>query len=930
MCLSNTTTTNTEQQLINATNTQQQPVQPPKLVRGFSNTPHELLAKVVVAALKEDMPALEEADVSLKDCSGYGGCRTFKASLRDSSGSEEEQTRDVVLHSRLEDHNEHFMKRLSDAHAVFAAHELAPPRLAEGGDWFVGRWAGSAVGHSALQSIEGCARHGALYGRMHSMDPAWFAPHRASLLERAPHLKAVAPNSHMWAYLSRGHHCDNMCELYTTGPFEPLPGEPDILSMVADMTSPIAPQHPLASRLVTCHGDLHCENALDLGPDKPLQCIDFEFTCATGAYHDLGAAMGQIVWNSQEQGMERRRAFLQAYCAALGEPLDGAALDELLVDVMISGGISHFHNMGVLAPWSLKDLPREHIVTKLTAITQIATEIRQDPILQKKLLEDGLASTVAAHPVMVQVQKDLLKSSKAYQRLQAQLDSADSADPSVASSWHNFLLPGCCTAEEVQEEPEVLEGDFELITIRPSHDPKLTLQVKPGTELLELATLGTNEPTKNQQWRFRGELFQHVATGLFLDAPVQYLFNHRDTPWEAAGELYVRPRDEDQPDRQRWVVDGELIRHRLDGRALDVNFWELQPGSGVNLNAPRGSAEGCSWSMISLDGTALPASELVLERLTVEAPELDKEGTEESKTEAKAEARCWDRYNTLALEHGARLPTVRELQASGLAQLNVPKCWVPVSFTGAEYSDARCRISGNSPLSGMKGIQMPVPGGAAWARVETKAERKTLMVVKPQIPKASQAQVVLVVARGAEAAMDAVTPAPRCSTPIAAIPDGAEFYISPAASQGFGLMVGHDEKEPETVKLAKLTGDPCQKWTLVDGDAFRNVGNGEFLDADLAYSFVHHDSHVWEGNHTDLRTAPRTMTGSQKWVLGPEEFHGGKVLRHWMDGRGLDVHGWQVEKDGGNVGVENSVHGDCKGISYALRLCSSEAVIEEK
>merc|ERR1711918_28655 len=117
--------------------------------------------------------------------------------------------------------------------------------------------------------------------------------------------------------------------------------------------------------------------------------------------------------------------------------------------------------------------------------------------------------------------------------------------------------------------------------------------------------------------------------------------------------------------------------------------------------------------------------------------------------------------------------------------------------------------------------------------------------------------------------------------------------------------------------MGKLTGDPCQKWTLVDGDAFRNVGNGEFLDADLAYSFVHHDSHVWEGNHTDLRTAPRTMTGSQKWVLGPEEFHGGKVLRHWMDGRGLDVHGWQVEKDGGNVGVENSVHGDCKGISYA-------------
>merc|ERR1712054_27562 len=105
-----------------------------------------------------------------------------------------------------------------------------------------------------------------------------------------------------------------------------------------------------------------------------------------------------------------------------------------------------------------------------------------------------------------------------------------------------------------------------------------------------------------------------------------------------------------------------------------------------------------------------------------------------------------------------------------------------------------------------------------------------------------------------------------------------------------------------------------------DGDRFQNVGNGKYLDSDLSYAFVHDLSHIWHGNHTDLRTAERTETGSQKWVLGPEEFHGGKVLRHWMDGRGVDVHDWAVEKDGANMGVENSVHGECKGISYVLRL----------
>merc|ERR1711988_1355296 len=149
---------------------------------------------------------------------------------------------------------------------------------------------------------------------------------------------------------------------------------------------------------------------------------------------------------------------------------------------------------------------------------------------------------------------------------------------------------------------------------------------------------------------------------------------------------------------------------------------------------------------------------------------------------------------------------------------------------------------------------------------------------------------------------------------------GGGIYICPGAAQGFCLTVGHDPKQPESVKNGKITRDAGQKWTLVDGDRFRNVGNGEFLDSDLSYAFVHHLSEIWDSNHSDLRTAPRTETGSQKWVLGPEEFHGGKVLRHWMDGRGVDVHGWAVEKDGGNMGVENSVHGECKGISYVLRL----------
>merc|ERR1719473_1152060 len=86
--------------------------------------------------------------------------------------------------------------------------------------------------------------------------------------------------------------------------------------------------------------------------------------------------------------------------------------------------------------------------------------------------------------------------------------------------------------------------------------------------------------------------------------------------------------------------------------------------------------------------------------------------------------------------------------------------------------------------------------------------------------------------------------------------------------------------------------------------ASKNCHSGEFLDSDLQYIHINNITEVWCSNGTVLRTAPRSDGPSQRWVYGPEEFHGGKVLRHYMDGRGVDVHGWRF-KDGGNVGEEH-------------------------
>ena len=93
----------------------------------------------------------------------------------------------------------------------------------------------------------------------------------------------------------------------------------------------------------------------------------------------------------------------------------------------------------------------------------------------------------------------------------------------------------------------------------------------------------------------------------------------RGRPWDTCGSaLRVRARDRGS-DRQRWVWDGDgsdaedsgMLRHFLDGRALDVNFWRLERGTGVNVNVPHTHKRGVSWVMQTVGGEdGAPAPDL--------------------------------------------------------------------------------------------------------------------------------------------------------------------------------------------------------------------------------------------------------------------------------------------------------------------------------
>lgn len=124
------------------------------------------------------------------------------------------------------------------------------------------------------------------------------------------------------------------------------------------------------------------------------------------------------------------------------------------------------------------------------------------------------------------------------------------------------------------------------------------------------------------------------------------------------------------------------------------------------------------------------------------------------------------------------------------------------------------------------------------------------------------------------------------------------------------------------------TRDPgCVQWRVVGTDQLQHVESGLFLTTNTKYVHVNDIDHIWSGNHTDLVLKDKCAeegAWEQRWVLGhamdPEQMP--TILRHYGDGRCVDVHGWQFS-DGGNMGTEHSAHAECTGTRYTIHCETS-------
>ena len=185
-----------------------------------------------------------------------------------------------------------------------------------------------------------------------------------------------------------------------------------------------------------------------------------------------------------------------------------------------------------------------------------------------------------------------LQSNRAFELLHmlVQLDLArqeqtkpldECSDAAMASSqWYLHVAFEARKPKMLVQQPaeviDVAKASRALaVRIKPLYATGLALQVRPGTDALELAEVDDND---NQLWLWHGEEVQNVGNGLFLQADVRYMCASEvgGAIWDSSGvPLAVRPRS--NCDRQRWIVDKNPFRKDVRCKFLQMNIADLTP-----------------------------------------------------------------------------------------------------------------------------------------------------------------------------------------------------------------------------------------------------------------------------------------------------------------------------------------------------------------
>jgi len=309
--------------------------------------------------------AIDQRKLSVMDVSGHGGSKTYKVSAGALA---------VSLKLVGENGNQHYMPRVSVVSAIMHRNGLTPRVLAHNRTWMITQWQqGRRLDEDEPES--GLREIGSLLAKVHSIHTSWFDEFRAQLLEEHPQLEGVDQGSHAWIYYARGITFTKKETPIQNTSFFLQTDEAELVQAWADCGS-WCPQHPVAKRIVTAHGDFHFGNIVR-ADDGCLRLLDFDFACVTHAISDIAAVTARCLTP------ECKRAVLTGYLEQMQEPVD-ASMETLLVDCELAqlGGWLHGSQ---LAAWDIHDLPKQDVMKLVRACEQFAAQVRESETLQEQL-----------------------------------------------------------------------------------------------------------------------------------------------------------------------------------------------------------------------------------------------------------------------------------------------------------------------------------------------------------------------------------------------------------------------------------------------------------------------------------------------------------------------------------------------------------------
>merc|ERR1719265_2317894 len=87
-------------------------------------------------------------------------------------------------------------ERMTAAAHLLQSHNLAPHRLAEGGDWFIQAWEGD--GSPMFENVDEFRSLGTFVAKLHQLPTDWYDEYRSKLCSAWPILEEIPRGSHAW------------------------------------------------------------------------------------------------------------------------------------------------------------------------------------------------------------------------------------------------------------------------------------------------------------------------------------------------------------------------------------------------------------------------------------------------------------------------------------------------------------------------------------------------------------------------------------------------------------------------------------------------------------------------------------------------------------------------------------------------------------